>query len=157
MEEKNLYGGGLPADAPPLTGSARTHVRRARRRNHCHQPPLTGSATGGARTHVRRARRREPLPSYYCTGHICAQSVRARHAQAHRWVFRFPFQFFFSSLKSEYLKLTNNRFWLKYCCLIATKIFYNLFATDIINLCRLIKIDQNCQSSEKTIKHYWFC
>ena len=65
----------------------------------------------------------EPLPSYYCTGHICAQSVRARHAQAHRWVFRFPFRFFFSSLKSEYLKLTNNRFWLKYCCLIATKFF----------------------------------
>ena len=54
----------------------------------------------------------EPLPSYctaYCTGHICAQSVRARHAHAHRWVFRFPFRYFFSSLKSEHLKLTNNK------------------------------------------------
>ena len=111
MEEKNLYGGGLPADA------------RAAAYRQCDRAAQTGSETGGARTHVRRARRRNHCLASYCTGHICAQSVRARHAQAHRWVFRFPFRFFFSSLKSEYLKLTNNRFWLKYCCLIATKFF----------------------------------
>ena len=76
------------------------------------------------RTHVRRARRRNHCLASYCTGHICAQSVRARHAQAHRWVFRFPFRFFFSSLKSEYLKLTNNRFLTKILLFNCDQVFF---------------------------------
>ena len=35
MEEKNLYGGGLPAVRRAADRQRRTHVRRARRRNHC--------------------------------------------------------------------------------------------------------------------------
>ena len=71
MEEKNLYGGGLPADA------------RAAAYRQCDRAAQTGSETGGARTHVRRARRREPLqPSLATTAlatyvrKVCARATR---------------------------------------------------------------------------------
>ena len=110
--------------------AAHTCAARPRRRNHCSL-------------------------AYYCTGHICAQSVRARATRKHTdGFFDFHSDFFFSSLKSEHLKLTNNKILAKMLLVwMRPRFFLKNFATEIINL---IKIDRNWQSSEKTIKYYWF-
>ena len=50
MEEKNLYGGGLPADARAADRQRRTHVRRARRR----EPLQPSLATTALATYVRK-------------------------------------------------------------------------------------------------------
>ena len=71
MEEKNLYGGGLPADA------------RAAAYRQCDRAAQTGSETGGARTHVRRARRwnhclaTTALATY--VRKVCARAATRKH------------------------------------------------------------------------------
>ena len=76
----------------------RAHVRRARRRNHC-------------------------LAILLHWPHMCAKCARSPRAST-QMGFSISIPIFFSSSKSEHLKSSNNRFWLKCCCINATKIFF---------------------------------